>query len=147
MDKTPIIKAIAHLWDTTTTKGRIKLIVSLIIIFFVIGGGGYKLGIERSLYKFDILEAKHERKLTEFESKGIKYISEFSTNDWITIKGQGDQLRIPFSVHMVKNPIIAVQQKEENGNWKDVGCVIEVDKFNNVIISVIYGFDGRIVLK
>lgn len=147
MDKLHFIKTIVRLWKTTTNEGRIKLVLSLFAIIVGSGGFGYWIGTIDMSHRLATLESKYERELTELVSKGVKYISEFSTDDWINIEGQGNQFRIPFSVHMVKNPIVVVQQQEENGNWKNVLCPIEIDEFNNVIIKVLWGFDGRVVLK
>ncbi len=76
------------------------------------------------------------------------FVFKFSADDWQPVEGDGHQLRIPFEKHKVNYPHITVQQKEENGNWKDIDYEREVDKFNNVIVTIAtVGFDGRVVLK
>lgn len=147
MDKIHIIKAIVRLWGTTTIEGKIKLVLSSIAIIVVAGGVGYKIGTIDMSHRLATLESKHERELIELESKGVKYISEFSANNWVIVKGLGNQLRILFAEHKVNNPIVVVQKKEENGHWQNIGCAIEVDESNNVIISVVNRFDGRVLLK
>lgn len=149
-------------WSLPAKFAYISFIIAfaatvLMVIFFVIqtSTGATKEGQTEAQSDRD---AKHEEQIESInrvktlveKNANVKerpYVSEFSADDWVTVNGLGNQLRIPFSDHKVDNPIVTVQQKKENGNWQDVGCVIEIDEFNNVIISVIYGFDGRIVLK
>jgi len=147
MDKIHFIKAIARLWKTTTTDGKIKLILSLVAIILGLGSFGYWIGTIDMSHRIATIESKRERQLTELKGNNFEYISEFSSDDWINNGYKSNQLKIPFLEHYIDNPQVTVQKKEENGNWKDVGCAIEVDSKNNIIITVVFGFNGRFILK
>lgn len=144
MEKRPIIEAIGDVWDAARTSGKIALVIGLVMIV----GVGYWIGTKHTSYRLDALEAKYERQLTELRSESSDFIYEFSADDWELAEGDGRQLRIPYAKHKVNTPVAAVQRREENGNWQDVSCEIEVDELNTVIVTIATrGFDGRVVLK
>ncbi len=149
-------------WRILSRIGYIAFLLSLfslilMILFFVIQTSTSATKEGQAKAQSD-RNAKHEEQLMSINRvktlvennatvKERLYVSEFSADEWVASDGLRNQLLILYVEHNVNNPIVSVQQKDENGNWQDIGCEIEIDKFNNVIISVIYGFDGRVVLK
>lgn len=138
--------------DQLTDRAKDHPVVSVLIVFclIIVGLGAFTDAVDRVI-SFGAKYLKPTEQISEpVESRNVnsRFVLEFSADDWDLVEGDGSQLRTLFSEHGVEDPVVSVQQRDENGNWQEIGCEVEVDEFHNVTVRIgTKGFKGRIVLK